>query len=121
MDVDDSGSLDFDELRQLGQSVNPRVTRDEAHDMLKRFDTNNNGVVDIDEFVEGMSLLLKNHSGGRPHFRPLSVTFGHSPGGRGWVRARREGQSGGSPALSVTLGRSPGGPGQVRAQSVPRS
>jgi len=62
MDADDSGFLDMDELRQLGQSVNPRVTRAEAMELLGQLDSDGDGYVDINEFVQGMTLLLQGQS-----------------------------------------------------------
>ena len=51
-DQDRSGFIDGDELLALGQAVNPAFTQQKCRDLIDRMDSNHDGKVSGDEFVE---------------------------------------------------------------------
>jgi Ca2+-binding EF-hand superfamily protein len=63
MDADESGRLDVTEMLQMGEALNPRVSRAEAWELLMNLDLDGDGDVDIEEFVQGMTLILAGQSG----------------------------------------------------------
>lgn len=59
-DADKTGGLTVDSLRQVAQTLGETVPENELAEMLKRADTNGDGVVDADEFYEIMTRPIKD-------------------------------------------------------------
>jgi hypothetical protein len=51
-DTDDSGNLQIDELRVLFEDMGESLSRQEVLDLFSKFDTDKNGSIDYDEFVQ---------------------------------------------------------------------
>lgn len=58
-DHDHSGSLTSKEIIQLVQSINVHMPINKIKDMYKRFDADDNGEFDFNEFIEFMTFLRK--------------------------------------------------------------
>jgi hypothetical protein len=51
-DTDDSGNLQIDELRVLFEDMGESLSRQEVLDLFSKFDSDKNGSIDYDEFVQ---------------------------------------------------------------------
>jgi len=51
-DLDDDGSIEFDEFVNMLNNLEAQISRDEARIGFRAIDTNNDGVIGLDEFIE---------------------------------------------------------------------
>lgn len=61
-DSDHSGTLSSKEVIQLISSININLAADTIRQMYAKFDIDQNGLLDFDEFVEFMTFLRKRYS-----------------------------------------------------------
>lgn len=54
-DKDKNGMIDCEELREVMQSLGQMPTQEQLEDMIHEIDTDNDGVVDFDEFLQMMT------------------------------------------------------------------
>jgi Ca2+-binding EF-hand superfamily protein len=55
-DINKDGVLTFDELYNLFSKINPDMTRNDLMTLMKEIDENNDGKLDIDEFIALMQM-----------------------------------------------------------------
>ena len=64
-DADNSNSLQIEELRVLFEDMGEKLTRAEVGDLFAKFDTDKNGSIDYEEFVQGVcDFILNNQAAG---------------------------------------------------------
>jgi Ca2+-binding EF-hand superfamily protein len=60
MDADGSGTLDLEELRKIFEAGGKKRTTDFWRKFIASIDQNNDGVIDLNEFINGMVKLIDN-------------------------------------------------------------
>jgi len=55
-DINKDGVLSFDELYNLFSRINPEITKNELMILMKEIDENNDGYLDMDEFIALMQM-----------------------------------------------------------------
>lgn len=64
-DADNSNSLQIEELRVLFEDMGEKLSRAEVGDLFDKFDTDKNGAIDYEEFVQGVcDFILNNQAAG---------------------------------------------------------